>query len=61
MSLLFAQKIYVNSLFTQEVFYKNFRILNFLKVKTTILYPSIDLSKFDEELKPDEETETIKK
>lgn len=47
-SLLFAQKIYVNSLFTQEVFYKNFRLLNFLKVKTTILYPSIDLSKFDE-------------
>lgn len=47
-SLLFAQKIYVNSLFTQEVFYSNFKILKKLNIKTTILYPSIDLSKFDE-------------
>lgn len=61
LSLLFAQKIYVNSLFTQEVFNQNFKILKMLGVKTTILYPCIDLSKFDEELKPDEETLRVQK
>ena len=60
-SLLFAQKIYVNSLYTQEVFNENFRILKKLNIQTTILYPSIDLSKFDEDLKPDEEMERVKK
>lgn len=60
-SLLFAHKIYVNSLFTQEVFNSNFKILKKLNVNTEILYPSIDLSKFDEKLVPDEETEKVKK
>lgn len=50
-SLLCAHKIYVNSLFTQEVFQTHFKILKRLGVETTILYPSIDLSKFDEKLK----------
>ena len=53
LSLLCAHKIYVNSLYTQEVFNTHFRILKKFEVKTTILYPSIDLSKFDEELRPD--------
>ena len=48
LSLLCAHKIYVNSLYTQEVFNTNFKILKKLNVKTTILYPSIDLAKFDE-------------
>lgn len=48
LSLLCAQKIYVNSLFTQEVFNTHFKILKKRGVATTILYPSVDLSKFDE-------------
>lgn len=48
LSLLCAHKIYVNSLYTQEVFNTHFKILKKYNVKTTILYPSIDLSKFDE-------------
>ena len=54
LSLLCAHKIYVNSLFTQEVFNTHFKILKKYNVQTAILYPSIDLSKFDEKLKPDE-------
>ena len=47
LSLLCADKIYVNSKYTQEVFYSNFSILKKRNVETTVLYPSIDLSKFD--------------
>lgn len=46
-SLLCAHKIYVNSLYTQEIFNTHFKLLNYFAVQTTILYPSIDLSKFD--------------
>lgn len=59
LSLLCAQKIYVNSLFTQEVFNTHFKILKKRGVATTILYPSVDLSKFDEQLKIDDETRLI--
>ena len=47
-SLLSSNKIYVNSLYTQEVFYDNFSILKKRNTKTSVLYPAIDLSKFDE-------------
>jgi alpha-1,3/alpha-1,6-mannosyltransferase len=53
LSLFCAQKIYVNSEYTQEVFNTHFKILRKRGAQTTILYPSIDLSKFDEELKGD--------
>ncbi len=48
-------------MYTQQVFNSQFKILRKLNVETTILYPSIDLTKFDEELKTDEETQNIQK
>ena len=53
LSLLCAHKIYVNSEYTQQVFKDNFPSLHRRGVETTILYPSIDLKKFDEELVED--------
>lgn len=47
LSLFFTDKIYVNSLFTKETFYQSFSMLRNRKVEVEILYPSIDLSKFD--------------
>ena len=47
LSLFCAHKIYVNSKYTQEIFYDNFKRLKKRGVETTILYPCIDLSKFD--------------
>lgn len=41
-------------MYTQEIFNQNFKILKLINTQTTILYPSIDLSKFDEDLKPDQ-------
>jgi alpha-1,3/alpha-1,6-mannosyltransferase len=46
LSLLFADQILVNSTYTKAEFYRLFPILRWLKVKTTVLYPSIDLSEF---------------
>lgn len=46
-SLLFANKIYVNSEFTKEVFYNNFKILKKFGIKVEILYPALDFSQFD--------------
>jgi alpha-1,3/alpha-1,6-mannosyltransferase len=43
----FADLVYVNSRYTQGIFYKHFPLLNRLKVKTEILYPAIDFSKFN--------------
>mmetsp|Transcript_82621 Transcript_82621/g.96616 ORF Transcript_82621/g.96616 Transcript_82621/m.96616 type:complete len:420 (+) Transcript_82621:26-1285(+) len=43
----FAHLILVNSHFTQGIFYKSFKLLNKIKKRTDVLYPAIDLSKFD--------------
>lgn len=43
----FANLILVNSHFTQGIFYKSFKLLNKLKKPTAVLYPAIDLSKFE--------------
>lgn len=59
-SLLCAHKIYVNSEYTQQVFLEHFPSLRKRGVPTTVLYPSIDLNKFDEPLKEDQEVTKIK-
>lgn len=46
-----ANFIVVNSKFTQGVFYENFRLLKKFKKETDILYPAIDLDKFDKSSK----------
>ena len=46
-TLLPANLIVVNSKFTQSIFYSSFRILARLKKPTDVLYPSIDIKKFD--------------
>lgn len=46
-TLLPANFIVVNSKFTQGVFYSNFPILKKFKKPTDVLYPAIDLNKFD--------------
>lgn len=46
-SLFYSNKIFVNSEFTRGVFEKHFKLLKRAKVKTDLLYPSIDFSKFD--------------
>lgn len=50
-TLLSANLILVNSNFTQQIFYANFPILKKMKKPTEVLYPSIDLKKFDDLLK----------
>jgi alpha-1,3/alpha-1,6-mannosyltransferase len=42
-----ANLILVNSLYTKEVFALNFKLLNKLGVSPKVLYPAIDLAKFD--------------
>jgi len=42
-----ANLILVNSLYTKEVFALNFKLLNKLGVSPQVLYPAIDLAKFD--------------
>ena len=49
-SLIFADKIYVNSEFTKDVFYSNFKILKKLGVQVEVLYPALDFSQFDKEI-----------
>ena len=46
-TLIPANLILVNSRFTQGFFYKSFPILARLKKPTEVLYPAIDLNKFD--------------
>jgi len=61
-TLIPANLILVNSHFTQGIFYANFPILKRLKTPTEVLYPSIDLKKFDsQELneKPSEKSDFI--
>lgn len=48
-SLFYSNKIYVNSEYTRSVFQKHFKLLNKSKVKTDLLYPAIDFTKFDGE------------
>jgi Glycosyltransferase len=43
----FANLVLVNSGFTKEVFKNSFKILNKLGINPDILYPALDLSKFD--------------
>lgn len=57
-SLIFANKIYVNSEYTKDIFYKNFKILKRFGVNVEVLYPALDFSQFDKEIT---ETEGIKK
>jgi alpha-1,3/alpha-1,6-mannosyltransferase len=50
LSLLFANKIYVNSEFTRDVFYNNFKILKKFKIQVEVLYPALDFSQFDQNI-----------
>lgn len=46
-----ANLIVVNSKFTQGVFAKSFKILNWCKIKPDVLYPATDFDKFDQNIK----------
>jgi alpha-1,3/alpha-1,6-mannosyltransferase len=43
----FADLVYVNSRYTQGIFDKHFTILKRLNVRTEVLYPAIDFTKFN--------------
>lgn len=48
LSLLFAKKIYVNSEYTKQIFYENFRLITKIKkVEVEILYPAMDFRQFE--------------
>jgi alpha-1,3/alpha-1,6-mannosyltransferase len=47
-SMLFANMILVNSGFTREIYNNSFKILKKLKSQPEILYPAIEIKKFEE-------------
>ena len=55
-TMCFAHRIVVNSLYTREIFLKNFKLLKRLRNLPEIIYPSIDLHTYDrkEEIKKED-------
>jgi alpha-1,3/alpha-1,6-mannosyltransferase len=47
LTMLFSTRIVVNSLYTREIFLKNFSILKRLRALPEVIYPSIDLHTYD--------------
>ena len=45
--MLFSHRIVVNSLYTREIYLKNFKILKRLRALPDVIYPSIDLHTYD--------------
>jgi len=47
LTMLFSHRIVVNSLYTREIYLKNFKILKRLRALPDVIYPSIDLHTYD--------------
>ena len=45
--MCFAHRIVVNSLYTREIYLKNFKLLGKLRSLPEVIYPSIDLHTYD--------------
>ena len=46
-TMLFSHRIVVNSLYTREIYFKNFKILKRLRALPDVIYPSIVLHTYD--------------
>ena len=47
LAMIFAHRIVVNSLYTREIYLKNFKILKKIKNLPEVIYPSIDLKTYE--------------